>query len=66
MAVSAGGADNYAAHVSLNMVPEMLQVKEWYVTALERNTALSQRERDNYYGELEVILSFLASTASPV
>ena len=45
---------------SLNMVPEMLQVKEWYVTALERNTALSQRERDNYYGELEVILSFLA------
>ena len=29
------------------------------VTALERNTALSQRERDNYYGELEVILSFL-------
>ena len=45
---------------SLNMVTEMLQVKEWYVTALERNTALSQRERDNYYGELEVILSFLA------
>ena len=30
------------------------------MTALERNTALSQRERDNYYGELEVILSFLA------
>lgn len=31
-----------------------------YEEALERNTALSQRERDNYYGELEVILSFLA------
>ncbi len=45
---------------SLNMTREMLQVKEWYVTALERNTSLSQKERDNYYGELEVILSFLA------
>ena len=45
---------------SLNMLQEMLQVKEWYVTALERNTYLTIEERNNYYGELEIILSFLA------
>ena len=45
---------------SLNMLQEMLQVKEWYVTALERNTYLTVEERNNYYGELEIILSFLA------
>ena len=45
---------------SLNMLQEMLQVKEWYLTALERNTRLSAEERNNYYGELEIILSFLA------
>ncbi len=45
---------------SLNMLKEMLQVKDWYITALEHNTTLSTRERNNYYGELEVILSFLA------
>ena len=45
---------------SLNMIKEMLQVKEWYVTALERNTYLTIEERNNYYGELEIILSFLA------
>lgn len=45
---------------SLNMLSEMLQVKEWYVTALERNTRLTVEERNNYYGELEIILSFLA------
>lgn len=45
---------------SLNMIQEMLQVKDWYVTALERNAALTAAERNNYYGELEVILSFLA------
>ncbi|MDO4921851.1 MAG: LuxR C-terminal-related transcriptional regulator [Phascolarctobacterium sp.] len=45
---------------SLNMIKEMLQVKEWYITALERNTALTTEERNNYYGELEVILSFLS------
>lgn len=45
---------------SLNMIKEMLQVKEWYLTALERNTYLTIEERNNYYGELEIILSFLA------
>ena len=45
---------------SLNMLQKMLQVKEWYVTALERNTYLTIEERNNYYGELEIILSFLA------
>lgn len=45
---------------SLNMLQEMLQVKKWYITALERNTYLTLEERNNYYGELEIILSFLA------
>ena len=45
---------------SLNMLKEMLQVKEWYITALEQNTCLTIEERNNYYGELEIILSFLA------
>lgn len=45
---------------SLNMRKEMLQVKEWFITALEQNTHLTERERNNYYGELEIILSFLA------
>ena len=45
---------------SLNMLQEMLQVKEWYLTALERNTRLTAAARNNYYGELEIILSFLA------
>lgn len=45
---------------SLNMLQEMLRVKEWYITALERNTYLTIEERNNYYGELEIILSFLA------
>lgn len=45
---------------SLNMLAEMLQVKEWYLTALERNSYLTVEERNNYYGELEIILSFLA------
>ncbi len=45
---------------SLNMRSEMLQVKEWFITALECNTQLTETERNNYYGELEIILSFLA------
>lgn len=45
---------------SLNMIKEMLQVKGWYITALEQNTYLTIEERNNYYGELEIILSFLA------
>ena len=45
---------------SLNMIKEMLQVKGWYITALEQNTHLTIEERNNYYGELEIILSFLA------
>ena len=45
---------------SLNMLKEMLQVKGWYITALEQNTHLTIEERNNYYGELEIILSFLA------
>ena len=41
-------------------IPEMLQLKEFFLQSVSENPSLSEEERGNLLGECEVILSFLS------